>query len=315
MWGSVGSWGSVGLRGSVTFRAATVVVMALVAPMLSSCGGEGGTQPTGTQVTGTQPTSSALGTVRGTSTVVDPAPALVATGVRTVRGTATAAILPSALDGLREYLKRVERADARLVAVASLVNKDTSASGIRLRRATRAAIVAITLDDVAKALPAGTGDDLLRRSLLVYSELVSRRAAYQGLLSVSPGADGTTVVARGTEGMTMVLACLANGARAGARFTGDLAALWAAAASARPFTVAAPSSRASGEILVRTGYIDGWNRCCAGCGGYVTDTLAPLVWAAKDFPSGEHIDGTVDGVGFEATYGAGTGWKIVIHAG
>lgn len=221
----------------------------------------------------------------------------------------------SALDGLRTFLARVDRADSRLTQAARLVNGDAVSSGMRIRPITRAAITAIELDDVAQALPAGMPQPLTRKALLVYSELASRRGAFESVVRVQPGPDGIATVAKGTDGMRVIEDCLANGSRANARFRPDVAALRSLASSTSPFPVVPASSRATGEILVRTAYIDGWNRCCDSCGGYVTDRLAPVVWAAKDLPSGEHIDGTIDGVGFEASYRPGSGWRVVVHAG
>jgi hypothetical protein len=229
----------------------------------------------------------------------------------TVRGQVTTVTLtPNALAGLRSFLASVDRTDGQLARTAKMINADFTPSGATFRPATITTIKAIDLAGLARAVPAGMPPELTRRALLVFSELSSRAAAFHGVLRAVE--DGNTVRA---DEMAVLRDCLANGAKAQARFGADLAALRVLAGATAPFAATAPSSRAVGEIAVRTQYIQGWNLCCDGCGGYITDKLAPVVWKAEDLPNGEHIDGKIDGVGFEATYRAGRGWEAVIHAG
>jgi hypothetical protein len=216
---------------------------------------------------------------------------------------------------LARFLGEVERADARIRAASALVNADAVGGGMRIRPSTRAAISALDLTSVAGSLPAGAGEALTRRSPLVYSELSSRRAALRGLVLRTPAADGTVTLSPGDEALTRVRECLANGARAYARFGPDVAALRTLAATSASFAAAAPASHAAAEIAVRTRYIDGWNGCCDACGGYVTDRLVPIVWRDREDPVAGHTDGTVDGVAFEASYRGGSGWTVVVHAG
>lgn len=311
------NWGKRSGSWSAAFAASLVVVA------LAACG-EAGSGPAGS---GTPPAAPTAGTTSTTGTTPAPvvtttvtAPGRIEATTVTVTGAgpgpeATSGARRSALDGLRTYLTRVDGADARIGAAARMINADTTASAMRIRPATRAAIQALTLDDVARALPAGMTPELTRRALLVYSELSSRRAALTAVGGLSPGPDGIAAVRKGTGGWDLVQGCLASGAKAKARFAPDVAALRTLAASSKPFTVPPVSARATAEILVRTVYIDGWNGCCDSCGGYVTDRLAPVIWQPKDYGSGEHVDGTIDGVGFEASYRAATGWRVVVHAG
>lgn len=319
------NWGNRSGRPSAVFAASLVVVA------LAACGEAG----SGPAASGTPPAPPTPATTATTATTGDATPAPTATTTVTAPGRIVATTVTitgagpaaepatgatsgpgrSALDGLQGYLTRVASADARIAAVARLINGDTTASGMRIRPATRSAIAALQLGDVARALPAGMSTELTRRALLVYSELSSRRAALTAVGGLTPGPDGIAVVRKGTAGWDLVQGCLASGAKAKARFAPDVAALRTLAAGSKPFTAPPAAARATGEILVRTVYIDGWNGCCNSCGGYVTDRLAPVVWQPKDSGNGEHVDGTIDGVGFEASYRSGSGWRVVVHAG
>lgn len=257
---------------------------------VTGCGGSGGTAVT-TSTVGTAVTTSRVGTAVTTSTV----------------GSAA----PSAQPSLAGYLQAVDAADRGLREAADLVNQDFGPTGLTLRPRTVAAVRAVDLHALVRVLPAGQPEDLARRSLLVFGELSSRRAALEGVLRET--GDGTRTVAAGSVGMSRLKACLANGGPAAARFARDRAALGAAAT--RPFTVAPMSSRLTGEMLLRAQYIQGHNLCCGSCGGYVPDRLAPVVWKHRTFAGGETIDGTIDdGVGFEASFTDGR-WTVTLHAG
>lgn len=274
---------------------ASAVALALAG--LAGCGGAGG---------GAAPTAARPGGSVSPAGTVPPA-ATSSVQVTTERA--------SALAGLRAYLTRVADVDQQLGRAAAAVNADVVTGGMRIGPATRSAVQDVDLTGLARALPAGMDAPLTRQALLVYSELASRRAAFNGVLEASVGPDGTATVAPGSPALSRINECLANGARAHARFDADVAALRALAAASPPFTHAAPASRASAEIAVRTRYIDGWNRCCGSCGGYVTDRLAPVVWVEHDDPVAGHTDGAIEGVAFEATYRASSGWLIELHAG
>ena len=106
---------------------------------------------------------------------------------------------------------------------------------------------------------------------------------------------------------TYVYRCLGNGRPAAAQFSADLAGLRAAALAAPPVTPAAPDSRAAAELAVRIQDIGLRNSGCMSCGGFVATTLAPVVWTSQS-------GGTINGIRFQVTYHAGTGWEAAIWA-
>jgi uncharacterized protein YceK len=237
-----------------------------------------------------------------------PTSSTTATTAAVSSGSTSSAAPVSALAGLAGYLEAVAAADVRIRRVAALVNGDITAAGVRIRPTTAAAIQALDVTDVAAALPPGMPASLTRAALLVFSELSSRRTAFHGV-----PLEG--LVAAGEPGFARMTACLANGARAAARFGADVAALRTLAAATEPLRRVEPASRAAAEIALRTRYVQGQNGCCDSCGGYVSDRLVPIVWNARDLPGGVHVDGTIDGIDFEARYRTPGGWQVAIHAG
>lgn len=278
-------WGNRG-RG----HAVRVVAAVLAAAALAACGGGG----SGSGVVHLGDGGTASGTA--SATTAD------GTGVG-----APVAERATALDGLGAFLAEVDRTDARLHEVAGFVNADVTAKGVRARPQTVAAIYALDLKPLAKALPAGAGTALTRASMLVFSNLSSRAASFRGV------PEGFAPV--GSEEYAHMRECLANGARAQARFAADLAALRRLAAASPAFVPAAAGSRAAGEIALQTALAVGGNTCCGSCGGYVDDELSPVVWRAKEDPVEGHTDGTIGVIEFEASYTAAAGWKIELHAG
>ena len=286
----------------------TVGLAAGVAVLLAAaaCGGGASTAPgTGTATPAGAPTSAPL-TSPLTSPPVTPAGTTTPAGSK--GGAApTAPDRRTALAQLQPYLARVDALDATVRRVSAMINADTSSTGVRLRPATRTAIGALQAEVLrtGRALPAGLSASLNRPAVLVFSELASRAAAFYGVGDVS----------RGTDGWARLQGCLAGGARAAARFPADVAALRSLAAAAPAVAVPPASSRTAAEPLVRTQWIWGREACCASCGGYLADTLVPIVWHTHRTTVNGGSDGTVAGVDFAATYRAAGGWTVVIHAG
>ena len=138
----------------------------------------------------------------------------------------------TAADDLAPYFNAAQSMDRQLAAAAVLVNGGIHTSTMQFDQATLDAITAIQPRTLAAKIPPGLPPELERRILLVQSELVSRRAAFNEVL-------------RGTAGNAYVVRCLANGAPAAARFASDLAAGRSLAAQTPP-VAAQPQNCARG---------------------------------------------------------------------
>jgi hypothetical protein len=198
--------------------------------------------------------------------------------------------------------------DRQLAAAAVLVNGGIHANTMQFDQATLNAITAIQPQTVAAKIPPGLPPELERRVLLVQSELVSRRAAFQAVLP-----DGTT-------DKTHVMSCLANGATAAARFASDLAAAQSLAAQTAPVAVPPPNSRTAADLAITLRYIDGVNTCCDSCGGVLLTQLPRISWVPTQGWDGTMTFGApssaaTPGLAFRAHYVPATGWSVELRAG
>lgn len=159
---------------------------------------------------------------------------------------------------------------------------------------------------VGRAVPAGMPPDLLRATVLVYSDLVSRRAAMQTFANAGPTGRSADVM----------LGDLGRGHAAAERFDTDLAALRSLAAGAAPFEPAAPDDRARAEVLLLVRYTDAANLGCDSRGGVVLTELPAIVWSETPppgiDPSWQH-HGTIGHIDFSANLVDGT-WKVQLWA-
>lgn len=267
----------------------TATVIAVLAAAVASCGHAAAPAADGT------PSSSA--TPPATSA---PAPA-------PTRSTPPRASAAAQLAG---FLAAAEVADGRLKHAAALVNEGVGKTTLSLSPSALAALKVLDTTPAAAAIPAGLPPELLRRTLLVYSDLVSRtiplgrfwafRSEYPMPLDSQDG--------------RYLYGCLGNGAPAAARFGADLSAARALAAQTPPVTPPAPDSRPAAELALRIYQIGHRNSGCMECGGYVFTTLSQIVWQPKDEPGAGHSDGYIDGIRFRVTYQAGHGWDVTIWA-
>jgi hypothetical protein len=166
---------------------------------------------------------------------------------------------------------------------------------------------------VARQIPAGLDRELLRRVLLVYSDLSSRRMA---MSPITHAGQGVVVLPRSGPTLTSpsaweILDALGNGHAAAARFESDYAALRGLAAITPPFARQGDRSRAAAEVDVRVAYVDLANGGCAGTGGEVFTRLQPLQWRSG---GGDRWTGTINGVAFQAVYRYGGWWRVSLDA-
>ena len=235
-----------------------------------------------------------------------PAPSSSATSVR-----ATTPPAPSAAGQLTAFIAAAEQADSQVRHAAALVNSDIGATSMRFTPATLAAVRALSIAPVARAIPAGLPDGLLRGTLVVYGDLASRSAALGGIGRY--GYSGRELPIGGQEA-TAVLGCLRHGAPAAARFGADLAALRSVAQQTPPLTLAAPGSRAAAEVALRVNSIDKPNICSGECGGFAPTQLQTVIWRPGSGRHSRHYEGTIGGIRFQADYTAAHGWEILIYA-
>jgi len=215
----------------------------------------------------------------------------------------------SAADQLTGFFTAAAAADARLKHVASLVNSGIGSTTMSFPPATLAALNELDTTAAARAIPGGMPAELLRRVLLVYSDLESRTCAFNGILRQPH----ITVPVNSEEGRE-ILSCLRNGAPAAARFGADLAAVRSLARATQPLVAAAPDSRAAAEVGIRVAAINSVNSGCESCGGFVSTSLWPISWRPENDPAAGRSDGTINGVPFRADYQAGHGWQVVLWA-
>ncbi len=172
----------------------------------------------------------------------------------------------TAADDLAPYFNAAQSMDRQLAAAAVLVNGGIHAGTMQFDQATLAAITAIQPRTLGAKIPPGLPPELERRVLLMDSELVSRRAAFNEVL-------------RGTAGSAYVVRCLANGAPAAARFASDLAAARSLATQTPPVAAQPHDSRAAADLAITLQYIEGVNTCCGSCGGVLLTQLPRISWA------------------------------------
>ena len=216
---------------------------------------------------------------------------------------------PSALDDLAPFFAAAAHVDANLKAAARAVNGGIGSDRIVFDQATVGAVEAADPAAAGNAIPAGMPPALLQSVLVVYNDLVSRRAAFN---RVNVGSFTPTAFDYAYN-----LRCLHNGAAAAAQYATDVAAARSLAATLPHFTVALSDSRATEELAVRIVWIRGGNNGCANCGGFVIKDLVPITWyPTRVTPPGSPTpaDGTINTIPFSGTYVPGKGWDIVLQA-
>lgn len=217
---------------------------------------------------------------------------------------------PTAADQLAGFFSAAGTADARIKAAATAINGAITADKMVITDAVMASIKAATPAPVAAAIPPGLPAGLFHPVLVVYNDLVSRRAAFNDVWAGTFAVDGSEA--------DDVRRCLAAGAPAAAQYATDLAAAHAAAATVPAFTPAAADTRVAGELAVVTRWIVGSNNGCGGCGGYVLKDVPAITWFAAPSPPVVDSSGLANGrlgdVYFMATYASSQGWEVTLFA-
>jgi hypothetical protein len=249
-------------------------------------------------------------TVSATET---PTPPAIATPSTPTTPTTSSSPRRAAAAQLAGFLTAARTMDTRLHRAARLVNAGITAEAVTVRPETVAAVRAADPARVAREIPAGLDRELLRRVLLVYSDLSSRRMAMSPITYAGQGVvvlprPGPTPTSPSAE---EILLALGNGHAAAARFESDYAALRSLAARKPAFTEPGVRSRAAAEVDVRAAFVDLANGGCAGTGGEVFTELEPLRWRSG---GGDRWAGTIRGIGFQAVYRYGGWWRVSLDA-
>ena len=193
--------------------------------------------------------------------------------------------------------------DRQLRDTAGLINTGFRTSTMTFTTTMVKAIEAIDPRTLVKTVPAGLPAAFQNQVYLVFSELAARRYAFNPILELEPGRP----IDRDSQEGKRVLEGLSHGVGPAARFPADLAAARSLARSEPPVPVAAPNSRASAEVAVRTTYILSRNGGCGTSGGWVQTTPVPLSWTGQN-------GGTIGGIPFRADFRPGEGWQVQLRA-
>jgi hypothetical protein len=222
---------------------------------------------------------------------------------------------PTAADDLAPFLLAASELDGRLKGAAAAINASITETELVVDRATVDLVQETRrqIEVVEAAIPAGMEPELLRSTLLVFSDLVSRSYAMSHWDWPQPPGYETVPLVE-----TNALWCLGNGSEAAARYPSDLAALRAEARSMAPVSTVGPDSAAARDLAVRTATIVNANSCCDVCGGVVVGDLAEITYLDDplvDPLTGDRIDGDIDGAPFQADYRDGVGWTVSVFVG
>jgi len=215
----------------------------------------------------------------------------------------------TAADSLAAFFAAARADDARIRAAARAVNREIRPTSVRFSRATLEAVEASTPDRTARALPAGMDANLLRTTLIVYSDLATRSSALNPTLD-SIGVDESRP--RTDPDVVRFLDGLHRGSLIAGAYPADLAAARALAAATPPIAPARPDSRATSELAIRVAVV----KLANGCNGGNPPVLrypVPIVWKTTITPDGQR-DGSIGGVAFHVAYAARSGWTVRIDA-
>lgn len=240
--------------------AAFLLVFALV---LASCATVG---------TRTQSTPSTRGTTKPSTLSTTTSGPTATTGAPTTTTTRPA---PSAYDQLAPFVNAALKMDGQLKTAADLINSAGPPWTLPASDAVSAAVEPLTGPDlkaVASVIPTGLSNDLLRQTILVYSDLASRSYAMRSFAPTGfpPSSD--------PELQQRLLQDLAHGAPAAARFPSDLDSLISAAQAAPSVTVPSPTSRQAAYVLLLVADTNLANGGCASTGGAIVTRLPTINW-------------------------------------
>lgn len=236
------------------------------------------------------------------------------TTTRTGTPTATAATVLSA-GQLDTFFTAATRADKQLRTAATLVNSGIGSTQIVIAPFTVTAVKTVDIHAVGRAIPAGLPTELLQATFTVYTDLSTRRAAFNRVTDL----DEQSPLPQGSPDATYLIRCLGNGNAPARWFPTDLAAVRSLAAATPAITPAPENSRASAEVAIQVHAIAVMNNGCDQCGVQTQRpiSLLPIEWK-KITISDSTWDGTIGAeeaaLPFTARYTAAQGWQVDLLA-
>lgn len=284
--------------GRPTHQARTAVIIGLVVVALAATIG---VTALITRTTGDHEAGVPTPTTTVTTTVTPPPSSPATTPSEQPSTPATTPQQPSASAVLADFFSSSTHLDRRLRLAAARI----SASGPPWTTVTpdvARAVTAADLRTVARSVPAGLPDDLLRSVILVYSELSSRRHAMSSFAFAGHPPTAST---------EELLRELGNGHPAAARFTRDLATAKAIASETSPPRAVSSRSREAAEALLLIRYVEVANGGCDARGGAVFPQLPVITWTRFGPTSGA---GTIGQTGFTAELASTGRWVVNLLA-
>jgi hypothetical protein len=245
----------------IVLAALIVTATALVLVRDDQKAGESAPSDVPSATTGTAPTAEA-------TTEPTPDPSVPPTGRR------------SATEAVGPFLSRAATLDRRLTEAAAAINA-AGPPWTEVSPALARQVQAADLDPVVSAFPAGMPDDLRQATVLVLSDLYSRRYAMESF--AYPGPKHQT-----TE---QLMSELRNGHAAAARFDRDLATARSLAAATPPIAPVPKESRLTAEALLLVAIVHNANAGGDVRGGAVITRLPMINWGPV--PGDAQADGTI----------------------
>jgi len=157
-------------------------------------------------------------------------------------------------------------------------------------------------------MPPGMDANLLRATMIVYSDLAARSAAFNLVREI-----GSEARPRTDPDVARLLEALRRGSLVARVYPADLAAARALAAAEPPIAPARPDSRAASDLAIRIAMVKLANNGCSASGAPVGRYLVPIVWKTTATPYGR-LDGSVGGIAFSVAYAPGSGWTVMLNA-
>jgi len=199
--------------------------------------------------------------------------------------------------------------DARIRATARTINREIGPTSVYFSRATMNTVKASAPRRTARTMPAGMDADLLRATMIVYSDLASRAAAFNQVVEFA-----SEVRPRTDPDVSRFLDALGRGSLVARAYPADLAAAQALAATKPPILPAGFQSRAAAELAIRIELVKLANNGCNSSGVPVLRYLPSIVWKTTMTPAGDRLDGSIRGIAFQVAFTAANGWTVGLRA-
>jgi hypothetical protein len=216
---------------------------------------------------------------------------------------------PTAADSLAMFFAAARADDARIRDTARIINSEIGPTSVSFSRATINTVKASAPHRTARAIPAGMDADLLRTTMIVYSDLASRAAAFNQVVDFA-----SEVRPRTDPAVARFLDALRRGSLVARAYPADLAAARALAVTKPPIVAAGSQSRAAAELAIRIELVKVANNGCNSSGVPALRYLPRIDWATSTTAADDRLDGSIRGIAFQTAYTADNGWTVGLRA-